>query len=102
MLQKMQAEIIYFAWSVLTGVSVALGGDGMSWIHRRHRRSKWVGILDLLYWFLMGVGMFLLCYHQNSGVLRGYAVVGNLLGYGIWRMITGLVEKGIARRRKTG
>ena len=101
MLQKMQAEILYFLWSILTGMLMGLGGNGMAYLHRKHRRRVWMGMLDLFYWFLMGVGLFLLCYHQNSGVLRGYAVTGNLLGYGILQMLAAMVKKGIARRRKT-
>ena len=97
----MQAEILYFAWSVLAGGLMALGGAGMEWLHHRHRRRLWLSVLDLLYWYMLGVGLFLLCYHRNSGVLRGYAMLGNLLGYMGVRLLGRWWEKGIARRKKT-
>lgn len=82
MLLQMRAELIYFAISILYGAGAALLGMGMDFLHRKGRHlAVWLGILDLLYWFGMAFLFFILCFWQNSGVFRGYAAAGTLLGY---------------------
>lgn len=83
MLVRMQAELLYFALSIVAGVLAAFLGSGIKWLHWRRRRAIWLGCLDLLYWLLFGLSLFLLCFYQNSGIFRGYAVAGTLLGYGL-------------------
>ena len=101
MLVRMQAELLYFALSIAAGALAALLGSGMKWLHRRKRLAVWLGLLDLLYWFLFGFSLFLLCFYQNSGIFRGYAVAGTLCGYSLFRIGDGLCRRdGGWQRRK--
>ena len=92
MLLRMQAELIYFALSMAAGVLAAVSGSGIKWLHRRRKLAVWLGFLDVLYWLLLGFLLFLLCFYQNSGIFRGYAVAGTLAGYGLF--------SGVARLRR--
>ena len=100
MLVRMQAELLYFALSIVAGVLAAFLGSGIKWLHWRRRRAIWLGCLDLLYWLLFGLSLFLLCFYQNSGIFRGYAVAGTLLGYGlVWAGERACRQKGTGGER---
>ncbi len=98
MLLRMQAELWYFLWSMGAGAGMGSLGSGMRWLHLRRRASIWLGLLDLLYWLLSGLALFLLCFYENSGILRGYAVVGTLAGWRLWKALTRL--NGYVRDKK--
>lgn len=98
MLLRMQAELIYFALSVLCGLAASVIGSGISLLHRKRKQAVWLGMLDLIYWFGIGFFFFIVCFVKNDGVFRGYAAVGTLIGCGIEFCL----KKAIAKLRQKG
>lgn len=96
MLVRMQAELTYFALSVLCGLAASVLGCGISLLHRKKKRAVWLGLLDLAYWFTAGFFFFIVCFLKNDGVFRGYAVAGTLTGC----LIVSCIKKGIAKRKE--
>lgn len=102
MLIRMQAELLYFALSIAAGVLAAFLGSGMKWLHQRRKLAVWLSFLDLLYWLLFGFALFLLCFYQNSGIFRGYAVAGTLFGYCLFRAGEGALRRDGGWQRRRG
>ncbi|MEG0813855.1 MAG: spore cortex biosynthesis protein YabQ [Clostridium sp.] len=45
-----------------------------------HHKNLWTGIEDVIYWIFCSIVTFMLLLNQNDGALRGYVIVGVLLG----------------------
>lgn len=74
-------EILFFAASVLTGVGLLLFYDVFRIFRRvvRHNTLA-VSLEDFFYWCSAALIIFAMIFKENSGILRGYAFAGILIG----------------------
>ncbi|MDY3919263.1 MAG: spore cortex biosynthesis protein YabQ [Candidatus Limivivens sp.] len=74
-------EARFFLISVLTGAVILMGYGLIRAVRLEFPRgSLRMGLEDFLYWTAAGVAFFLVTFWKNSGMLRGFAFVGLLLG----------------------
>ncbi len=78
----MIAEQVYiFLYAILAGVVAAFLYD----ILRIKRRAIKTGVIfvsleDILYWLIAAVLLFITVYNSNSGQMRGFIFIGNVIG----------------------
>ena len=74
-------EIRFFLASVLSGIILLIVYDVIR-IIRRVIKHAWffVALEDLIFWLLSGLFIFRMMYEMNNGTIRGFAVLGMLLG----------------------
>lgn len=76
------AEQVYiFLYAILAGALAAFLYD----ILRIKRRAIKTGVIiisleDILYWLVAAVLLFLIVYNSNSGEMRGFIFIGNIIG----------------------
>ena len=91
--QVVVAELQLFGISVLFGIFMAITYDVLRGARRAiHHSDFMIGMQDTIYWFIMAVLIFRLFYRFNSGAIRGYAIMGMLIGSGVY---LSLFSKGI-------
>ena len=88
MYQGITIEMHFFLTSILWGVLVLLAYDQLRILRRiiRHN-SFFVAIQDLLFWVLASVFIFAMIYAENSGTIRGFSVMGMVIGMVIYHYI---------------
>lgn len=103
----MIASLIEWEWQAL--LSSLFFGMVLSWeydwirIFRRvirHRRVWTIFVEDILYWLNAAITVFCVTYEVNDGIVRGFSIIGFLLGALLYRYSFGCffvkyVSKGI-------
>lgn len=81
-------QVYIFLCAVLCGAIVALFYDILR-IKRRAIRTNViiVGLEDILYWFLAALFLFITVYKSNSGEMRGYIFIGNIIGVILYELL---------------
>ncbi len=74
-------QVYIFFYAILAGAIAAFLYD----ILRIKRRAVRTGVIfvsleDILYWLVAAVVMFIAVYNTNSGEMRGYIFIGNVIG----------------------
>ncbi|MBB5196960.1 spore cortex biosynthesis protein YabQ [Anaerocolumna cellulosilytica] len=79
--QAIVVELHFFGTSVLWGVLILILYDFLR-IFRRlvSHNNFFVALEDLLYWMVSSVLIFRMMYQQNNGIIRGFSIMGMLLG----------------------
>jgi spore cortex biosynthesis protein YabQ len=74
-------QVYVFLYAILGGAIVAFFYDILR-IKRRAIRTNVmiVGLEDILYWLVAAVFLFITVYRSNSGEMRGYIFIGNVIG----------------------
>lgn len=74
-------ELQFFLVSILWGALVLLAYDLLRILRRviRHN-SFFVIVQDLLFWVLASLFIFAMIYIENSGTIRGFSVMGMVIG----------------------
>ena len=85
-------ELLLLALSLLSGVLCFLGYDLLCLLRIFFRTPVWLEKLeDVIYWCAAAVRVFLMIHDYNSGVIRGYSLLGIVCGM--------LAYRGIVRGR---
>lgn len=84
--QAINLEVRFFLTSVIWGVILLCMYD-MLRIFRRvlHKSEILVAIEDVVFWAISSVLIFRMMYRMNNGVIRGFSIVGMLLGMVIYK-----------------
>lgn len=74
-------EVRFFLISILSGIAILVLYDVLR-IFRRIVSHHWffVALEDILFWMISGVFIFAMMYQQNNGTIRGFSILGMLLG----------------------
>lgn len=74
-------ELRFFLISIVTGIAILVIYDILR-IFRRIIKHNWffVALEDVLFWIASGVVIFIMMYEQNNGIIRGFSILGMLLG----------------------
>ena len=74
-------ELELFARSFLCGMFLALLYDLLRLFRRLVRHGNFaLAVEDLLYWLACALLVFRMLYEENSGAIRGFAIVAVILG----------------------
>jgi spore cortex biosynthesis protein YabQ len=79
--QAIIVELHFFGTSVLWGVLILVLYDFLRILRRLvSHNSFFVALEDLIYWMVSSVLIFRMMYQQNNGIIRGFSIMGMLLG----------------------
>lgn len=89
-----QFELQFFGKAFLCGLFLALLYDGIRLFrHLICHGKRAVAAEDLLYWLACGVLIFRMLYRENSGAVRGFAIVAVVLGMLLYLQFIKLLNK---------
>jgi len=91
-------EVKFFLMSVLWGAILLVIYDCLR-IFRKvvNHDNVWISIEDIIYWTFSSVLIFRMMYELNNGVIRGFSILGVILGMVIYKYsISEYVVKGIS------
>ncbi len=74
-------QVYIFLYAILAGAIAAFLYDVLR-IKRRAIKTGviFVGLEDILYWLVIAVLLFITVYNSNSGQMRGFIFIGNVIG----------------------
>ncbi|MBP1753801.1 MAG: hypothetical protein H6Q59_199 [Firmicutes bacterium] len=74
-------ELQFFLISVLWGGILLVVYDALRIIRRLIRHGAFlIAIEDLIYWLAASLFIFAMIFQKNNGIIRGFSVIGMLLG----------------------
>lgn len=86
--QEITIELQFFLISILWGALVLLAYDQLRIIRRIIRHNTFfVAVEDLMFWIFTSVFIFAMIYVRNSGTIRGFSVMGMVIGMLIYHYI---------------
>lgn len=91
-------EVRFFLNSALWGVLLLAVYDCLR-IFRKviNHGVVWISIEDIFYWMVSGVIIFRMMYEMNNGIIRGFSLIGILLGMILYKYsISEIVVKWIS------
>ncbi len=85
----MVAEQVYiFLWTLLTGVGMGVIFDFFRALRSSGRtRNLVVYIQDMIFWLIVGIMIITSSFLLNNGDLRGYMLIGYLLGAIVYMLL---------------
>ena len=94
-------ELQFFGKAFLCGVALALLYGGLKVFRRLvFHGTVWMAAEDLAYWLLCGFLIFRMLYRENSGAVRGFAVVAVVLGMLSWLLLSKMLRNMVNFIRK--
>ena len=93
----MVAEQVYiFLWSVLLGAIMGVVFDFFRALRRNgNTRNIIVYIQDVIFWLIVAIIIITSSFLLNNGELRGYMLIGYLLGALLYMLILSIYVKGL-------
>lgn len=91
-------EMRFFLASILCGIILLIVYDVLR-IFRRVIKHAWllVALEDLIFWLLSGIVIFRMMYEMNNGTIRGFAILGMMLGMIVYnKSLSPFFVKGIS------
>lgn len=80
-------QVYVFLSTVYAGFIIGFIYDCYRMVRRITKPGKWItGILDLLFWFIMGVLSFLVIFYVNNGEVRIYTIAGFAIGWALYAL----------------
>jgi spore cortex biosynthesis protein YabQ len=74
-------ELQFFLLSILWGCILLLAYDVLRIFRRLIKHGMiLVAVEDLIFWLLASLFIFTMIFHQNNGIIRGFSIIGMLLG----------------------
>jgi len=88
-------ELQFFLLSILWGGVLLLVYDIFRIIRRIISHDSFIiAVEDLLYWVAAGLSIFILMYKENNGIIRGFSIMGMLIGMVLYHnIISGFLVK---------
>lgn len=99
--QGITIELQFFVISMLWGAIVLLSYDLLRILRRIIQHNAFfVAVQDLIFWVLASVFIFAMIYVKNSGTIRGFSVMGMVIGMLVYHYILSdwiviLISRGI-------
>ncbi len=88
MILSVEVQVGWFATALLTGFVLALGYDILRTLHLLIRQKKALtAVEDVVYWLAAAAVVVWLVRKMTAGEVRGYLLLGVLLGMGLYAMI---------------
>ncbi|MDF2541913.1 MAG: hypothetical protein K0S47_1631 [Herbinix sp.] len=79
--KAISVELHFFLVSILWGIILLLIYDSLRIFRRLIKQNAFfIAIQDFFYWVISSVLIFAMMYKQNNGIIRGFSIMGMLLG----------------------
>lgn len=79
--ELVQWELQYLALVVTVGIVLAVLYDVLRIFRRLWNHSVfWLSVEDILFWMVAALTTFVVCFHEDAGNIRWFAVAGEILG----------------------
>ena len=76
-----QWELQYLAVVVTTGITLAVIYDCIRIFRRLIPHGViWIAVEDIFFWMFASMITFLVCFVENAGNIRGFAIAGEVMG----------------------
>jgi len=97
MTEIINLEVQFFLTSVLYGIMLLVVYDSIRIIRRIvPHKAFFVAVEDILFWVVASIAIFIMIYERNNGTIRGFAILGMLLGMIIYnQLLSSFIVKGI-------
>ena len=74
-------ELQFFLLSILWGGLLLLAYDALRIFRRLIKHGAFfIAIEDLIFWLVASLFIFIMIFHKNNGIIRGFSIIGMLLG----------------------
>ncbi len=74
-------ELQFFLISILWGAILLLAYDILRIFRRLIKHGAFlVAVEDLIFWVVASLFIFIMIFHKNDGIIRGFSIIGMLLG----------------------
>lgn len=74
-------ELQFFLISVLWGGILLMAYDVFRILRRLIKHGAFlIAIEDMIFWITASLFIFIMIYHENNGIIRGFSIIGMLLG----------------------
>lgn len=90
-------QVFIFAWSIATGLVLGCLFDFFRAFRFKGIRDIWVYIQDIIFWLVTAMIIIVSAFLINNGELRGYMLVGYLLGAGFYMLVFSKMILGMLR-----
>ena len=80
-------QVYVFLWSIVVGVILAILFDLFRALRFKGIKDIWVYIQDIIFWIVAAVVIIASTFIINEGELRGYMLIGYLLGAGFYVLL---------------
>lgn len=80
-------QVYVFVWSIITGAILGVLFDFFRAFRFKGIRDIWVYIQDVIFWLVTAVIIIASAFFINEGELRGYMLIGYLLGAGFYILL---------------
>lgn len=80
-------QVYIFGWSILTGILLGILFDLFRGLRWEGTKDIWVYIQDIIFWVISGVIIIVSAFLMNKGEIRGYMLIGYLLGAGFYMLL---------------
>ncbi len=80
-------QVYVFLWSIVTGVFLGLLFDLFRAFRHEGIKDIWVYIQDIIFWIVTAIIIIVSAFFINQGELRGYMLIGYLLGAGFYMLL---------------
>jgi len=101
MSQEIIIELQFFWVSILWGALILLAYDQLRVIRRIISHNNiFITIQDIIFWILASIFIFAMLYVKNDGIIRGFSVMGMVIGMVLYHyilsdLIVMLISRGI-------
>lgn len=94
----MMVEQVYiFLWSIITGAILGALFDFFRAFRYRGIKDIWVYIQDIIFWCVTAIIVIISSFLISEGELRGYMIIGYLLGGGFYMLTISKLVLGALR-----
>lgn len=80
-------QVYVFGWSIVTGAILGLLFDVFRGLRWEGIRDIWVYLQDIVFWLVTGIIIIVSSFLINQGELRGYMLIGYILGAGFYLLL---------------
>lgn len=96
MSESINIEVGFFLVSIFCGGMISLVYDGIRIFRRIIKHGGLlVALEDLIFWIGSGVMIFVMMYQQNNGIIRGFSIMGMMLGMIVYsKLFSRFIVKG--------
>ena len=80
-------QVYVFLWSIITGAFLGLLFDLFRAFRYKGIKDIWVYIQDIIFWLVTAIIIIISAFIINDGELRGYMLIGYILGAGFYMLL---------------
>lgn len=80
-------QVYVFLWSIITGAILGILFDFFRAFRWNGIKDIWVYIQDIIFWIVAAIVIIISAFFINEGELRGYMLIGYMLGAGFYMLL---------------